>query len=154
MATVGASESRVRSIALVGFGVGMLVLGADRLVAGATALARSSGLSEAVVGLTVMAVGTSLPELAASVAAARIGQGDIVLGNVVGSNIFNILCILGATAVILPIEGGMTTFSRELWVGVGIAVALWPMLGRGRTLFRHEVALMFIGWSGYTWWIL
>lgn len=56
--------------------------------------------------------------------------------------------------MILPIEGGMTTFSRELWVGVGIAVALWPMLGRGRTLFRHEVALMFIGWSGYTWWIL
>jgi cation:H+ antiporter len=154
MATVGASESRVRSITLVGFGVGMLVLGADRLVAGATALARSSGLSEAVVGLTVMAVGTSLPELAASVAAARKGQGDMVLGNVVGSNIFNILCILGATAVIRPIEGGMATFSRDLWVGVGFAVALWPMLGRGQTLFRHEAALLVIGWSGYTWWIL
>lgn len=153
-ASVGAKMSFGGSIALVVVGVGMLVLGADRLVAGATALARSSGLSEAVVGLTVMAVGTSLPELAASVAAAHKGQGDIVLGNVVGSNIFNILCILGATAVIRPIEGGMADFTRDLWVGVGFAVALWPMLGRGRTLFRHEAALLVVGWCAYTCWIL
>lgn len=135
-------------------GVIMLVMGADRLVLGATSLARASGLSEAVVGLTVMAIGTSLPELAASVAAARNGQGDIVLGNVVGSNIFNVLCILGATAVIRPIEGEMTTFTRDLWVTVAFAVALWPLLGRGRTLFRHEAALLLVGWGVYTWWLL
>lgn len=154
VASVGESSTRVRSIALVVAGVAMLVAGADRLVVGATALARASGLSESVVGLTVMAVGTSLPELAASVAAARKGQGDIVLGNVVGSNIFNVLCILGATAAIHPIEGAMAAFTRDLWVAVGFAVALWPLLGRGRTLFRHEAALLLAVWIVYTWWIL
>lgn len=154
VASVGARRSPGGSTTLLVVGVGMLVLGADRLVAGAAALARASGLSEAVVGLTVMAVGTSLPELAASVAAARKGQGDIVLGNVVGSNIFNILCILGATAVIRPIEGGMVEFTRDMWVGAGFALVLWPMLGRGRTLFRHESALLVVGWCAYTAWIL
>lgn len=151
--SVGAG-SRAVSASLVLLGVGMLVAGADRLVAGATSLARSSGLSEAVVGLTVMAVGTSLPELAASVAAARKGQGDIVLGNVVGSNIFNVLCILGTTAVIRPIEREMAVFTRDLWVAVAFAAGTWPLLGRGRTLFRHEAALLLVGWCLYTWWLL
>lgn len=154
VASVGESSSRARSVALLVAGVGMLVVGADRLVAGATALARASGLSEAVVGLTVMAVGTSLPELSASVAAARKGQGDMVLGNVVGSNIFNVLCILGATAAIHPIEGVMAAFTRDLWIAVAFAAALWPLLGRGRTLFRHEAALLLVAWGLYTWWLL
>lgn len=152
--SVGDTSSRGRSVALVIVGVGMLILGADRLVLGATGLARASGLSEAVVGLTVMAVGTSLPELAASLAAARKGQGDIVLGNVVGSNIFNVLCILGATAVIQPIEGAMAAFTRDLAVVVAFSVLLWPLLGRGRTLFRHEAGILLVGWGGYTWWIV
>lgn len=138
----------------VGLGVGFLVAGADQLVDGAVGLARRSGLSEAVVGLTIVAVGTSLPELAASIAAARKGQGDIVLGNVVGSNIFNVLCILGATAVIQPIEGAMAAFTRDLAVVVAFSVLLWPLLGRGRTLFRHEAGILLVGWGGYTWWIV
>lgn len=152
--SVGRTGPAWQSVALVLVGVAMLVLGANQLVGAATTLARISGISEEVVGLTVMAVGTSLPELAASLAAARKGQGDIVLGNVVGSNIFNILCILGATAVISPIEGGMQVFSRDLWVSLGVATALWPMLGRGRTLFRHEAALLLIGYGAYMWWIV
>lgn len=151
---VGRTDPRWRSFMLVVVGVGMLVLGANQLVHGATALARSWGMPEAVVGLTVMAVGTSLPELAASLAAAHKGQGDIVLGNVVGSNIFNILCILGTTAAISPIEGGMHAFGRDLWVALGVAAMLWPMLGRGRTLYRHEAAVLLLGYAGYTWWIV
>lgn len=154
IASVGNTRDRAKNAGLVIAGVAMLVFGADRLVAGATELARSWGMSEAVVGLTVMAVGTSLPELAASVAAARKGQGDIVLGNVVGSNIFNILCILGTTAAIQPIEGGMTAFNSDLWVALGFAIALWPLLGRGRTLYRHEAAFLLVGWAVYTWWLL
>lgn len=149
--SVGETASRGRSVALLVGGLALLAVGADRLVVGATSLARASGLSEAVVGLTVMAVGTSLPELAASVAAARKGQGDIVLGNVLGSNIFNVLCILGATAVIHPIEGIMSAFTRDLWVAVAFATALWPLLGRGRTLYRYEAALLLAGWGLYTW---
>lgn len=152
--SVGGRLGTAKSVGLVLGGVAALVFGADRLVSGASALARTSGLSDAVIGLTVMAVGTSLPELAASVAAARKGQGDIVLGNVVGSNIFNVLCILGATAAIHPIEGGMATFTADGWVATGFAVALWPLLGRGRTLFRHEAALLLVGWAAYTWWLL
>ena len=151
---VGPGGSRAASVALVVLGVGMLVVGADQLVSGASALARSSGLSEAVIGLTVMAVGTSLPELAASLAAARKGQGDIVLGNVVGSNVFNVLCILGATAAIRPIEGAMGAFTRDLGVTVAFALVLWPLLWRGRTLFRHEAALLLGGWGAYTWSLL
>lgn len=154
VASVGETSSRARSVMLVVVGIVILVVGADRLVAGAASLARSSGLPEAVVGLTVMAVGTSLPELAASVVAAAKGHGDIVLGNVVGSNLFNVLCILGVTAAIHPIEGVMDVFRRDLWMAVVFAAVLWPLLGRGRTLYRHESALLLTGWCCYTWWLL
>jgi len=152
--SVGRTDPRWQSFMLVVAGVGMLVLGASQLVSGATALARTWGMPESVVGLTVMAVGTSLPELAASLAAAHKGQGDIVLGNVVGSNIFNILCILGTTAVLSPIEGGMGDFGRDMWVALAVAALLWPMLGRGRTLFRYEAAVLLLGYGAYTWWIV
>lgn len=138
----------------VGLGVGFLVAGADQLVDGAVGLARRSGLSEAVVGLTIVAVGTSLPELAASIAAARKGQGDIVLGNVVGSNIFNLLCILGCTALVQPIEGGFAAFTKDMWVAVAFAVALFPLLWRGWILSRVEAASLVAGWVGYMVWVL
>lgn len=141
----------LRSVGRVLGGAALLVVGADRLVLGATELARAWGLSEAVVGLTVMAVGTSLPELAASLAAARRGEGDLVLGNVVGSNIFNLLCILGITVLVQPIEGAMDTFRGDLWVTLGFALILWPMLGRTRRVFRAEAALLLVLWGGYTW---
>lgn len=84
-------------------GIALLVLGADWLITGATGLARAFGLSEAVIGLTVVAIGTSLPELATSITAAVKRQTGIALGNVIGSNIFNVLGILGFTALIMPI---------------------------------------------------
>ncbi|MEN3794118.1 calcium/sodium antiporter [Fulvimarina sp. MAC3] len=92
----------IATIAVVA-GIVMLVLGARLMVDGATSLARHIGVSEAVIGLTIVAIGTSLPELATVFIAARKGEADVILGNVVGSNIFNILCILGVTAMITPI---------------------------------------------------
>jgi len=92
-----------RAVALVLLGLVLLMVGARLLVDSATILARGLGVSEAVIGLTVVALGTSLPELATSVTAALRGQREIALGNVVGSNVFNILAILGITALITPI---------------------------------------------------
>jgi cation:H+ antiporter len=152
--SVGPLGSAPRNVALVVGGVAALVLGADRLVLGASALARTWGMSEDVVGLTVMAVGTSLPELAASGVAAHRGQGDIVLGNVVGSNIFNILCILGVTALVHPVAGGMLHFRRDLWVGVAFCVAVFPLMLRGRVVTRGEGGLLLGAYAAYIAWIL
>jgi cation:H+ antiporter len=92
-----------RASLFVILGLVLLMVGARLLVDSATIIARGIGVSEAVIGLTMVAVGTSLPELAASVTAALRGQREIALGNVVGSNVFNILAILGITALITPI---------------------------------------------------
>lgn len=97
-----AMKPLIAAIAVVA-GIVMLVFGARLMVDGATSLARDLGISEAVIGLTIVAIGTSLPELATAFIAARKREVDVILGNVVGSNIFNILCILGVTAMITPI---------------------------------------------------
>ena len=132
------------SIALVVGGLVALVFGARFLVDAATTIARGVGISEAVIGLTVVAVGTSLPELSATIAAARKGEMAIAVGNVVGSNIFNILGILGATALIAPIpaDGRFVLVDAPLALGVAVLVtalagvyhrlslrAAWALLG-------------------------
>jgi cation:H+ antiporter len=140
----------------LGFGVGaaalgllMLVLGARWFVAGAVALARAAGVSEAVVGLTIVAVGTSLPELATSTVAAAKGEGDIAVGNVVGSNIFNILGILGMAALVRPIAPtGMTV--ADLGSMLGLAILLLPVVWSGLRVSRGEGALLLGLYAGYT----
>ncbi len=101
---------RRRSILLVVLGIAVLVGGSELFIRGAVVFARMLGVSNVVIGLTVVAFGTSLPELATSVLAAAKGEGDVSLGNVVGSNIFNILFILGATAAAFPIGTGDLTW--------------------------------------------
>jgi cation:H+ antiporter len=113
------SSSAPVAIGLGLAGVVLLVAGGDVLVGAAVELATSLGISQAVIGLTIVAIGTSLPELATSIIAATRGQGDIAIGNVVGSNIFNILGILGLTAVIHPLELGAIQ-----WVGMGAMLGL------------------------------
>ena len=107
-------------------GLVMLMWGADLLISSATSIARSLGVSEAVIGLTVIAVGTSLPELATSVMAAVRRQSDIALGNVVGSNIFNVACILGLTAMVepVPIAQGFARFDIPIMLVVSGVLAL------------------------------
>ena len=135
------------NVGLVVFGVGLLVLGAQWLVEGAVTLASWFGLSELIVGLTIVAVGTSLPEFATSVIAAARGERDIAVGNVVGSNIFNLLFVLGLTASVSPtgVTVAPPVLAFDLPVLVGVAVACLPVFFRGHQIARWEGAL-FIGY--------
>ena len=132
----------------------LLPVGANLLVNGATDIARAFGISETVIGLTLVAIGTSLPELAASVASALKGRADMALGNVVGSNIFNILAILGITAVISPLPIPPEMLRLDLWVMLGAALLLFPFLFRGISLTRPVGALFVAGYAAYAWVLL
>ena len=101
-----------------------------------------------VIGLTIIAVGTSLPELATSIAAARKGEGDIVIGNVIGSNVLNILFVLGIAALIAPMHTNDLRLI-DLAVMVGSAAIVFPLMRRGFHLTRLEGALLFAGYIGY-----
>lgn len=124
-------------------GIGLLVIGANLLVRGATNIALDLGVSELVVGLTMVAVGTSLPELTASIIAAMKDETDIAIGNVVGSNIVNILLVLGITSIILPIEVEPELMQFEFLVMIAFSVLLLPF-SFDRVLSRRESAI-FLG---------
>lgn len=132
-------------------GLAGLLLGADLLVDGAVEVAASFGIPDAVVGLTIIAVGTSLPELATSVAAAYRGEGDIAIGNAVGSSIFNLLGILGTTVAIHPLDAGSIGLA-DMLVMTGFAVLLLPLLRSDVTLSRREGALLLIAYAAYIGW--
>jgi cation:H+ antiporter len=134
-------------------GLGALFIGADLLIDAATAIARGFGISEAVIGLTIVAVGTSLPELATSVVAAFRRHAEVALGNVVGSNIFNILGILGITAMVIPVpvETSMASFDIPFMLAVSLAlVAL--ILATGR-ISRGAGVAMVAAYTGYVAWL-
>lgn len=128
-----------------------LMFGARLLVDGAVSVARGFGISEAFIGLTIVAVGTSLPELATSLIAAFRRQSEIAIGNVVGSNIFNILGILGVTAVItpVPVASRFLTFDLPVMIGASILLTLLlltrPVIGRGTAVF------FLVGYLLYVW---
>lgn len=135
-------------------GLVALPVGAHLLVTGATDIARDLGVPEAVIGLTLVAVGTSLPEMAASVIAALRGRSDLALGNVVGSNIFNILAILGITALIKPLPVPAQMLRLDLWVMLAAALILWPFLLRGVRISREVGAVMIAAYAAYVWVLL
>ncbi len=126
-----------------------LLFGARFLVDGAVSIARDAGLSEAFIGLTIVAVGTSLPELATSVVAAFRRQSEIAIGNVIGSNIFNVLGILGITAVIqpIPVAGRFMTFDLPVMIALSLAITalllMRPVIGRPTGL------VLLAGYVGY-----
>lgn len=125
-----------RILLWLGIGLVALPLGGQVLVSGATDIARNLGISEAVIGLTLVAVGTSLPELATSVIAALRGRADLALGNVIGSNIFNILSILGITALIGNLSVPEQMLNRDLWIMLATALLPAPFLFLGWPLGR------------------
>jgi cation:H+ antiporter len=150
-AGAGSTSGSIRvDLLFVAGGLGMLVLGSHLLITSATALARALNVSEAVIGLTVVAAGTSMPELATSVAAALRRQPDIAVGNVVGSNIFNILGILGAAATVQPISAPGIGL-RDAWVMLAFAVAVLPLFWTDRRVLRWEGVLLLAGYGGYLW---
>ena len=141
------SSTWIDIILLVG-GLALLVIGASLLVNGAITIAKLWGISEVVVGLTVIAIGTSLPELATSVMASVKKESDLALGNAIGSNIVNILCVLGATAIVSPISAAeIRTLDMATVLGVGIL--LWILLGIRYTIDRIEGAILLICYAVY-----
>lgn len=141
------------NILLLLVGLGLVVLGADWLVNGASSIARRAGISEFVIGLTIVGFGTSCPELVVSLTGAIEGNSDISVGNVVGSNIFNVLFILGLTAMVLPV--GMTDKNRRIDIpitlGVTILLVILGITGSmsGPGISRWEGVLMLLVFSAY-----
>jgi cation:H+ antiporter len=135
-------------LGMIALGIGGLVGGAHLLVQGATAVAETLGVGPIVIGLTVVALGTSLPELATSVVAARRGQGDIAVGNAVGSSIFNVLGILGVTVVVQPLSTQMLGWG-ETAVMVGMAGLVIPLFRTDWTLSRAEGGVLLACYFGY-----
>lgn len=131
-----------------------LPLGAHLLVDGATDIALTFGVSQVVIGLTLVAVGTSLPELAASVASAIRGRADMALGNVVGSNIFNLLSILGLTALVRPLPVPPELLRLDLWVMLGSSLLLAPFLFRGLPINRAAGVALLAAYAAYAWVLL
>lgn len=137
------------SIAFIIVGIAMLVGGGIIFVNGAVDLAKQFGISEVIIGLTIVAIGTSMPELVTSVMAALKGQSDIAIGNVVGSNIFNLLGILGATALIQPVSAD--GFNEIDFVAMLIfAFMVLPFAWSGLRIGRREGAILLAGYVGYT----
>jgi cation:H+ antiporter len=142
----------VFDLGLIAGGLVLLVVGAKFLVDGAVQLAELWGVSKAVIGLTIVAAGTSLPELATSVIAAIHKETDIAIGNVVGSNIFNILGILGISSLLAPLNGtGISMI--DLSVMIGTAIVLLPFMRTGFVLNRWEGAVLLCIYGGYLYYL-
>ncbi len=137
----------------VAIGLGLLAGGSELLVGGAVYIAEVFGMSQTLIGLTIVAIGTSLPELATSITAAMKGESDIAVGNVVGSNIFNALGILGIAALIRPLP--TATFSMiDLGVMLGFTILMLPMARNDMRILRWEAALLLTAYVGYMGWLI
>lgn len=129
-------------------GIVLIVVGADVSVDAASEIARVIGLSERFIGLTIVAFGTSLPELCTSVVAAKKGKADLAIGNIVGSNIFNILFVVGTTALIIPVPFN-PAFVIDSTVAIAAAVLLWICVLKNKRLTRPGGVVMLAGYVGY-----
>lgn len=134
-------------------GLALIIAGSNVTVGAATSIATYAGLSERFIGLTIVALGTSLPELFTSVAAARRGNADIAIGNIVGSNIFNILFVVGLSSLIIDIPFA-SAFNFDTYVALGAAVLLWLCVLRTQRLQRWAGALMLVCYAVYLGYIL
>lgn len=138
------------SVLLVAIGLGLLVLGTGWVVDNAVVIARTLGVSELVIGLTLVAAGTSLPELATSVLAALRGQRDIAVGNVVGSNIYNILAILGAASLVSPIAVSNAALWFDIPFMIAVALACLPICLSHARITRSEGVCFLVAYVAYT----
>jgi cation:H+ antiporter len=137
-----------RAVLYIAIGLVVLAFGSRMLVTNAVEIARTLGVSEAVIGLTIIAAGTSMPELATSAVGALRGHSDIALGNVIGSNIFNILFVLGLAALVHPIEGVTMRPVDQVFM-TAYAVMLVPMMWTGRRIGRVEGFILLAIYAGY-----
>lgn len=150
----GGARAVLVAIAFVLLGLVSLVFGGRWLVDGAVGIARFAGLTERVIGLTVVAIGTSAPELAASLAAARRGETDIAIGNILGSNIFNLLAILGITATILPIQVPTESVRIDVWWMLATSFVLLPLMRTRMRIGRREGLVLVGSYAIYLYFLL
>ncbi len=145
-------SSMLIDVLLILGGLVLLVIGSNWLIHGSVVIAKSFGVSELIIGLTVVAAGTSLPELATSIIAAIKGERDIAVGNVVGSNIFNILSVLGLSALLAPSGINVTAAAIrfDIPVMLAVAVACWPIFATGNVISRWEGAIFLFYYFAYT----
>jgi cation:H+ antiporter len=141
------------AVLVILIGLGALTVGAELLVRGASNLARSIGLPSLIIGLTVVAYGTSAPELAVSLKAGLSGQADIALGNVLGSNIFNVLFILGVSALVIPLSVSSRLVRLDVPVMIGVSALTWLFALDG-TVSRGEGLVLVAGIVVYTAWLI
>jgi cation:H+ antiporter len=138
----------LRSILLTFIGMGAIIWGSDLTVSGAVGIARAFGLSEVIIGLTIVAIGTSLPELITSVVAARKGENDIAVGNIIGSNIFNLLLVLGVSSVINPIVIDRSSI-LDLSILTLAMIVILPIMYTGKKITRPEGIFMTLAYIAY-----
>jgi cation:H+ antiporter len=150
----GKPRGVVVSIMLIFLGTGLLTIGAEALVRGAVVIAREAGVSQRVIAVTLVSAGTGLPELATAIVAGTRRHTSVAIGNVIGSNIFNVLGILGTVAMVSPIKASTQLIHQDaLWM-LGISViALVPALKPGRTISRPEGAVLLAAYGGYLVWL-
>jgi cation:H+ antiporter len=152
----GAGSPVWLNIVFVVVGLAALALGSRLLVTSAVAIAKALGMSELVVGLTIVAAGTSLPEVATSVLAAIRGQRDLAVGNAIGSNLFNLLAVLGVTAIVSPsaIPVAASAVQVDIPVMIAVAVACLPIFANGSVLYRWEGIAFLTGYAIYLGWLV
>ncbi len=156
-ASVGAWDSRLPvQLLLIAVGLGFLVLGSEALVTASIAFAKALGVSDLVIGLTIVAAGTSMPEVATSIMAAIKGERDIAVGNVVGSNTFNILGCLGLASVVSPDGLGVPSslLALDMWVMLATALACLPVFLTGREIARWEGGVFLAYYAAYVAWLI
>lgn len=141
-----------KAIVLIVIGAALVMFGSDVAVNAAKEIAKALGMNDRLIGLTIIALGTSLPELVTSAVAAKKGSSDMALGNIIGSNLFNILLVLGTSAVITPIAYPMS-FMTDSIIGVLAGVLLWVLLIRDLKLKRSGGMIMLAAFAGYYLWL-
>lgn len=141
---------RRKSIAIrIVLGLVTLVFGAELLVGGAKGLASAMGVSSTVIGLSVVAFGTSLPELVTSITATFKREADLAVGNILGSNVFNLFCVLGAASLVRGLDVPPETLTRDAWMMLIVSAACLPILGTSHRISRFEGALLFVTYLVY-----
>ncbi|YCO04023.1 calcium/sodium antiporter [Vibrio sp. VNB-15] len=142
--------SNPKAVMWVVIGLILLPLAASMLVDNAVIIAKYFGMSDLVIGLTIIAIGTSLPELAASLAGVLKGEDDMAVGNIIGSNVFNILAVMGLPGIINPSMLSEFAMGRDFWVMLGVSLLLVAMcLGKSRSINRLEGSILFVCFLGY-----
>ena len=141
--------SRPRMLALTVIGLAVLIAGGHLLIAGAVGIAQVAGMSDRIIGLTIVAIGTSLPELATSIIAAMRGHSDIAVGNVVGSNIFNVFLVLGSSGLAGRLRGDLRELALDLSVLAALTVMATLVMMIRRTVGRIEAIVMLLGYVAF-----